>query len=67
MPSSVELVFYMLSMSSAVDCRGSKLITPDSNSSRHVQSVKYFVYSKYFQRLQSWFQFATKQSFSEAG
>ena len=29
MPSYAELVFYMFSMSSAVDCRGSKLITPD--------------------------------------
>ena len=28
--------------------------------------LKYFVYSEYFQRLQSWFQFAIKQSFSEA-
>ena len=29
MPSYAELVFYVFSMSSAVDCRGSKLITPD--------------------------------------
>ena len=29
MPSYVELVFYVFSVSSTVDCRGSKLITPD--------------------------------------
>ena len=29
MSSYAELVFYMFSMSSAVDCRGSKLINPD--------------------------------------
>ena len=29
MRSYAELVFYVFSMSSAVDCRGSKLITPD--------------------------------------
>ena len=29
MPSYAELVFHMFKMSSAVDCRGSKLITPD--------------------------------------
>ena len=29
MPNYAELVFYMFKMSSAVDCRGSKLITPD--------------------------------------
>ena len=30
MPSYAELVFYVFSMSSAFDCRGSKLITPDN-------------------------------------
>ena len=29
MPSYAELVFHIFKMSSAVDCRGSKLITPD--------------------------------------
>ena len=29
MPSYAELVYYVFSMSSAFDCRGSKLITPD--------------------------------------
>ena len=29
MPSYAELVFYMFSMSSAVDCTGRKLIAPD--------------------------------------
>ena len=29
MPTYAELVFHMFKMSSAVDCRGSKLITPD--------------------------------------
>ena len=63
MPSYAELVFYVFSMSTAVDCRGSKLITLTISGSGFLYGfglptapdigmynllLKYLVYSKYF-------------------